>query len=395
MSFDQKVRDALVSAAVDVAPDVERSLHRLTSRHRRRLRIRRIALAATVAGLVALVPALAVLLSNTADNDRLVQSPTAMADLSGSYQAVITEADNGGVQPPLTGLWRLRLRSDGTVSLSAPSSFPAGYSSEGPAFTADSDTLRTEIFAGQFCEEPGTYTWRRTEEQLVLEVVDDPCQLRRTLLASTPWTSIPDGDCPVSGGNCLGPLPAGTYTATAFQPPTTYTVPEGWINNRDLPAAFILIRAGDKWDRNGGNYIAIYRDAAASTWDCSGDPEPGVGHTVEALTAWLTANPNLSTTKPQPVSIGGLDGVKLDLKVQQPQRCPPTDGTPIDRKAVLVGTEIGRVEHTVVRDVTTRLYLLSNGAGTVIIEVADGPKGPTFEEYVNASELVVETLQFG
>jgi hypothetical protein len=53
------------------------------------------------------------------------------------------------------------------------------------------------------------------------------------------------------------------------------------------------------------------------------------------------------------------------------------------------------VEHTFVRDVTTRLYLLSNGAGTVIIEVADGPKGQSFEEYVSASEPVVETLQFG
>src|SRR4030095_4416775 len=101
MSFEQKLRDALVSAAGDVAPDVERSLHRLTSRHRRRLRIRRIALAATVAGLVAVVPVLAVLLSNTADKDRLVQSPTAMAELAGSYQAVITEEDNGGVQPQL------------------------------------------------------------------------------------------------------------------------------------------------------------------------------------------------------------------------------------------------------------------------------------------------------
>jgi hypothetical protein len=390
MSFEQKLRDALVSAAVDVAPDVERSLHRLTSRHRRRLRIRRIALAATVAGLVAVVPVLAVLLSNTVDKDRLVQSPTAMAELAGSYQAVITEEDNGGVQPQLTGLWHLRLRSDGTVTLAAPSSFPAAYSSEGPAFTADSDTFRTEMFAGEYCEKPGTYTWQRTEDQLILDVVDDPCQLRRTLLASSPWTSIPDGDCPVGGGNCLGPLPAGTYTATAFQPPTTFTVPEGWISYRDLPTALMLIRGGDIRDREGGNYIAIYRDAAASTWDCSGDPEPGVGRTVEALTAWLTANPNLSTTRPQPVSIGGLDGVKLDIKVQDPQPCPSQV-----LNAVLVGTEIGRVEHSFVRDVTTRLYLLSDGAGTVIIEVADRPEGQSFEEYVSASEPVVDSLQFG
>jgi hypothetical protein len=63
--------------------------------------------------------------------------------------------------------------------------------------------------------------------------------------------------------------------------------------------------------------------------------------------------------------------------------------------AVLVGTEIGRVEHSFVRDVTTRLYLLSDGAGTVIIEVADRPEGPSFEEYVSASKPVVDSLQFG
>ena len=394
MSFEQKLRDALASAAVDVAPDVERSLHGLTSRHRRRLRIRRTALAAAVAGLVAVVPVLAVLRASTADKDRLVQSPTAMADLAGSYQAVITEADGGGVQPPLTGLWHLRLRSDGTGSLAAPSSFPAG-SWEGLTFTADSDTFRTEMFAGEYCEEAGTYAWRQTEDQLILDVVDDPCQLRRTLLTSGPWTAIRDDDCPARGGNCLGPLPAGTYTSTAFQPPITYTVPQGWINKRDLPTAFILIRAGDKWDRNGGNYIAIYSDAVASAWDCSGDPEPGVGRTVEALTAWLTANPNLSTTQPEPSSVGGLDGVQLDIKILHPQPCldPSTGGA--NRQPVLVGTEIGAVEHTTVRDVTTRLYLLSNGAGTVIIEIADGPEGQSFQQYLNASEPVLQSLQFG
>src|SRR5882762_8487715 len=33
-----------------------------------------------------------------------------------------------------------------------------------------------------------------------------------------------------NANRCRGPIPAGTYTTFEFEPPLTYTVPEGWAN---------------------------------------------------------------------------------------------------------------------------------------------------------------------
>jgi hypothetical protein len=52
---------------------------------------------------------------------------------------------------------------------------------------------------------------------------------------------------------------------------------------------------------------------AASTTTCTADPEQGVGHTVDDVIAWLTSHPGLTTTTPEPVTIGGMSGQMVEL----------------------------------------------------------------------------------
>jgi hypothetical protein len=64
-------------------------------------------------------------------------------------------------------------------------------------------------------------------------------------LPSAAVSSATPAGCPnPDGGQCLGPIAAGTYSTVVFGPTITYTVPAGWANYEDLPGNFLLIPPG-------------------------------------------------------------------------------------------------------------------------------------------------------
>ena len=117
----------------------------------------------------------------------------------------------------------------------------------------------------------------------------------------SPSTARPSSfACPAQAGVCLGPLVAGTYTTRAFSPSIQYTVPEGWTNGEDLLGNFLLQLRGDQ------RYLGIYRNVRAPL-RCEEKPDPEVNDSIEALSAWLTSHPGLTTTEPKSVEVGGLE----------------------------------------------------------------------------------------
>lgn len=96
--------------------------------------------------------------------------------------------------------------------------------------------------------------------------------------------SCPNGD----GGDCLGPLSAGTYTTVTFHPRITYTVPAGWSNFEDLPGNFLLVPPGGTLtgvNDNTSDFVGVYASIAADAADCSGKLAPGVGLSASAITS--------------------------------------------------------------------------------------------------------------
>jgi len=125
--------------------------------------------------------------------------------------------------------------------------------------------------------------------------------------------------CPnPEGGACLGPLTPGTYATSSFVLPITYTVPEGWDNEEDTPGNFLLLPPGQTLEGvNAGtsNYLGIYRGVHAAARDCTEAPEPAVATTAEALAEELAERPGLIAGGPEPVSVGGLEGYRLDVRM--------------------------------------------------------------------------------
>ena len=212
-------------------------------------------------------------------------------------------------------------------------------------------------------------------------VVDSAASAAASMAASpavTPTISAtPSGStrpkCPNPDGYlCLGLLEAGTYTTAAFTPQLTYTVPAGWQNLEDLPGNFLLLPPGydlDGVDAAFSEYIGIYASVRAENRLCTTEAEaesdePGVAYTPQAIAAEFASRPGLTTTEPQPVTIGGLSGLVMDIRMADgwTGTCffMPA-GEPIVQ--LTGGLDPTHIDHSVDPAVTMRLYLLQGRAG--------------------------------
>lgn len=204
--------------------------------------------------------------------------------------------------------------------------------------------------------------------------------------------------CPVPyHGECLGPIPAGTYTTVQFLPPITYTVPDGgWFNSEDLPGLFTLIPPGFSvgLDSNEptGDSIGIATSVVAANADCTESEQPGVGHTAAAQAAEFAQRPGLTTTKPRPISVGGLRGLVLDIRLADgwTQTCFFSQGEPVVPLFNGVGPSRG-LDASIGPGFMMRLYLLDHSGATLAIGFGDTSGGTHLDTY----SAIVDELHFG
>lgn len=231
----------------------------------------------------------------------------------------------------------------------------------------------------------------------------------KAILEPEPWQRV-EGDASLDwsdawvtcgnpdGGPCLGALRAGTYTTERFEPGLTYTMPDGWRNTSDLEGEVGFLAPGyslEGVDAGGSEYIVVFTSVRAENRKCSTlaqaeSDEPGVARTPEAMTAEFQARPGLVTTDPEPVTIGGLSGLVMDISM-----APDWTGTCFytDEPGVQLigGVPPSEFDHGIDRGMTMRLYLLARGATTLAIEISDYSDGAHLDEY----SAIVEQFEFG
>jgi hypothetical protein len=197
------------------------------------------------------------------------------------------------------------------------------------------------------------------------------------------------------GGACLGPLEAGTYETSVFEPQITYLVPEGWANYEDLPGNFLLVPPGD--DLAGVNagtsdYIGVYSSIATADAGCEEQAAPGVGTSPSEIAAELTGRLGLTTTAPSPVSVGGLDGVVFDIRLAEDWSdvCPFAPDLPL--VPLIIGVPPSSLHHVMIPELTLRLYLLDRSGSTLAIEVNDASDGG---QNLDGYSSIVDQFTFG
>jgi hypothetical protein len=194
---------------------------------------------------------------------------------------------------------------------------------------------------------------------------------------------------PVSSPRPTG-LPAGTYTSAAFKPRVTFTVPAGWAITADAERYFELRPAIS--DIVG---IYLFRSPLAASQDrsCPDTPEPGVGTTASALSAWIGGLSGLRVSSPRLATVGGLRGVELDVQIADGWRfsCAFANGLPT--VPLFVG-EDGGFRWVVAGTERLRLDLLDAPDGATIVVDIDAFDGALMPDLLAAAAPIVRSMVF-
>ncbi|GAA2121913.1 hypothetical protein [Nocardioides bigeumensis] len=182
MSIDERIRAGLQGNATSYQPEVESSLDAV--RGQRRHAWGRAGVAAGVAAAAVAVVAVLAWPGGPAPT-RPTQAPPATSDLFGSYAAEVSSPAR------LAGRWVLELDGNGTVVVTPPDRYSGVVS--GTLFTADSTTLRINLFAQDVCADLGNgeYTWAREDDRLILGADAEPCRTRLDFFTDNDWVASP------------------------------------------------------------------------------------------------------------------------------------------------------------------------------------------------------------
>src|SRR5215203_2617636 len=180
-------------------------------------------------------------------------------------------------------------------------------------------------------------------------------------------------------------LSPGEYHSVEFKPPLSFKVGKGWENATEQLSEFINLGYEGG---TGVNYLSFANVKEVF--------KPGTLEAVDApkdLVGWLQHHPLLQTSKPQPVTVGGVKGVQLDVLVDLPKdysvdpECDAgscVDIAPLsDDQAAAIFTEVNKRKVIVLEDVK---------GDTVMIWFAAPPD--EFDELATEAQKVVDSVKW-
>jgi hypothetical protein len=107
-------------------------------------------------------------------------------------------------------------------------------------------------------------------------------------------------------------LSPGEYHSVKFKPPLSFEVSKGWTITENQVSDFIeLTQQGEIDSLNFANVKEVYKPGTTNVVDAPED-----------LLGWLQHHPYLKTSKPQPVTVGGVKGEQLEVLVDHLPKNP-------------------------------------------------------------------------
>ena len=179
--------------------------------------------------------------------------------------------------------------------------------------------------------------------------------------------------------NALRP---GEYHSVRFKPPLSFKLGKGWSNNEEQFSDFIQLgQQGEIGTLQFANVKKVYK--------------PGTSNVVDApkdLVGWLQHHPYLKTSKPQPVTVGGVKGEQLEVLIDHLPKdssslCGPgcVDIAPVsnDQNAAEFRENSNKRKVFVLEDVK---------GDTVMIWFAGSPD--TFDTFASKAQKVVDSVKW-
>jgi hypothetical protein len=111
-------------------------------------------------------------------------------------------------------------------------------------------------------------------------------------------------------------LRPGTYRSEEFKPSLSFHVGKGWSSTPLESSDALQITLGQTAGLGFGNVQEVYKPTRTGT--------PNVVDAPEDMVGWFQQHPYLQTSKPEPVTVGGVKGLQFDVVVgDRPQTYIP------------------------------------------------------------------------
>jgi hypothetical protein len=182
-------------------------------------------------------------------------------------------------------------------------------------------------------------------------------------------------------------LRPGTYRSEEFKPSLSFHVGKGWSSS-PLEASDILeITRGQTTGMNFSNAQEVYKPTKTGSANVVDAPKDMVG--------WLQQHPYLQTSQPEPVRVGEVKGVEVDLGVGDlPKGYNPTcssiigDPNCVDLVRLSTGGSL-----FVAEGYPVRVIVLEDLEGETVTIGLFSPASE-FEEFVPEAQKVIDTVKW-
>jgi hypothetical protein len=194
--------------------------------------------------------------------------------------------------------------------------------------------------------------------------------------------------------SCEGSFEVGRYRAVYYDPAFEFEIASpGWswayTGNFQILATH---ESAEGRDRDGINFFI---DPSISSQDCEDGAEPGIGRSVDELVAWVQAAPGLTVSDPTPVTVGGLDGIRLDLALDPAwkQTCFFSKDEPTVPLIYSPADVVG-YNWAIGPGMSMRWFVLDSDDGVLIVDIEDNPKGLSNDQLLETGGQIVDSLEF-
>ena len=170
--------------------------------------------------------------------------------------------------------------------------------------------------------------------------------------------------------------------SVGFEAPFTYRLPPGWVLGGDGERYF-----GFEGPRSTD--VMALSSVVPARSDCSDRPEPGVGTSSDAMTRWLAKHPALDATAPVDITLGGVNGSWVDVRLADDweQSCP-------NGLTLVTGRPDGEESWAIAGNEKIRFYVLDVPSGDTVTIVIGKASPEEFDDVIDEGASVVESFEF-
>src|SRR5215211_1673829 len=182
-------------------------------------------------------------------------------------------------------------------------------------------------------------------------------------------------------------LRSGTYRSEEFKPSLSFHVGKGWSSSSLEASDDLEITRGQTAGLGFFNVQEVYKPTTTGSAIVVDAPKDMVG--------WLQQHPYLQTSKPEPVTVGGVKGLQFDVVPGDlPKGYNPTCSSIIDNPNCVDLVRLSTGEELFVAEgYPVRVIVLEDVEGETVTIGIFSPASE-FEEFVPEAQKVIDTVKW-